>query len=100
MPKQEQVIIYWKRIQFQVCLPEDKVWPFAMAFGKEFAKEDAIEGGMVYPTMDQYFIQGRGYHVLVSVHVSEEEKFYKFLRNFCQQHRLPVRESDLKPGHH
>lgn len=99
MDENREVIIYWKSIQFEVVLPEDKVWPFALAFGEEFSCEDS-HAGRVLATLDEYFAHPNGYHVKVHVWAREEIKFYTFLENFCKQHGLPVRKKDLQRWTH
>ena len=94
MSKPDEVIIYWKNIQFDVILPENKVWPFVLAFGEKFALPPDSSPRQI----EGFFPQGFGYCVQAGVHVSEEQKFYNFLRAFCQEHGLPVREDDLRPG--
>ena len=91
------VIIYWKNIQFDVVLPVDKVWDFALAFGEAFALNDSHQG-RIPSVIDKYDYHPNGYHVWVSVWVNKEQQFYDFLRDFCSKQGLSVREKDLKPG--
>jgi len=90
-----QVMIYTKSIQFDVVLPENLVWAFAKAFGVRFGGEDADDP----KTIDRYFFQGmEQVHTFVSVNVTKEQMFYDFLRSFCDEHNILMREEDLEPG--
>lgn len=93
-----EVIIYWKNIQFDVVLSREMIWPFAMAFGEEFAKNDSYSGERSLRPIDSYLSLGIDFHVRVSVCISREQEFYDFLRRFSQEHNLPIREEGLKPG--
>jgi len=97
MSENKEVIIYWKSIQLTVIIPEELVWVFALAFGKEFACDDS-HCGWTPAKMDSYRYHPNGYHVKVSVWVPQEQKFYDFLEKFCKENNLPVRKKDLKPG--
>ena len=89
----EKLTIYWKSIQFDVCLPKDLVWPFVQEFGVKFSSEDGTP-----ESVDRIFFQG-GYHIKASVHVSQEVEFYDFLRFFAEEHHILLREKDLEPCH-
>jgi len=91
-----EVRIYSKHIQFDVVLQRENVWAFMLAFGEEFTTH--LHGvGTVPSPVDGYYHHQTGYHVQVSVHTEEVQKFNNFLRGFCQTHNLFLRESDLVP---
>jgi len=95
----KQVIIYWKNIQFCVVIPQEKIYNFIAAFGEEFkidCHDDPCDK-MPKP-IDRYEPHQAGWHIWVSVHVSQEQKFYDFLARFCEKEYLPLRQDDLKPG--
>jgi hypothetical protein len=87
-----------KNIQFDLLIPYESVWPFALAFGEEFGIESPEIGNVPKPIDSYYWIGGPGWHVHVSVPLSEEKRFYNFLRFFCQKEGLPVKKGDLKPS--
>ncbi|MFA6514134.1 MAG: hypothetical protein WCT50_02480 [Patescibacteria group bacterium] len=95
MIEDNEVIIYSKQLKLDVVIPKDKVWDFALAFGEAF-KVKEIHSSEEPKAIDGYYSHPFGYHVQVTVHISEEQKFYKFLAEFCRKEGLPVREEDLK----
>lgn len=95
MVKDREVIIYSKHLKLDVVIPKDKVWNFVLAFGEAF-KVKEVHSSEEPKAIDGCYFHPFGYHVQVTVRVSEEQKFYNFLAEFCQNEGLPVREEDLK----
>jgi len=87
------VEVYEKKIQFDLLIPYEFVWTFALAFGEEWGRDDDEIGNVPKPIDGYYWEGGPGWHVQVSVPVSEEKRLYNFLRSFCEKEGLPVARS-------
>jgi hypothetical protein len=88
-----EVQIYMRAVSFDVVVPEKYVWEFMKEFGLAFAMKDTYEGTTNVRTVDDYYNHPAGWHVSVSVHESEEQKFVDFLLSFCVERDLPFRKN-------
>jgi len=78
-------------IKFGVYLPETPAcWDFIKEFGVNFEKvvdEEKMEFGRV----DDYYLDSiaKRWCFIVSINKGDEDKFYKFFQEFCQEHDIP-----------
>ena len=85
------VIIYMRDIKLDVVIPKDFVWEFILAFGEEFAVQDS-HLGKVFKTIDGYYDHPNGWHIQLSVYENDEDRFYDFLKKFCEDRDLLFRD--------
>lgn len=89
MAKKPVVKIYWEWVVKEVVVPESVVWQFIDQFGRQFAVTDTVTGGTTIRAVDGYFNHPNGWHVRCRVtRGNEEDKFKRFLAEFCRQHQL------------
>ncbi|MFA5925641.1 MAG: hypothetical protein WC831_01795 [Parcubacteria group bacterium] len=84
------VSIYGGRLlTLDTVVPEKYVWEFMKEFGEAWEVE---KQGLPFKSVDGYYKHPNGWHVQVKIGDIDEEKFYNFIRGFCQQRGLSFRE--------
>ncbi|MFA6098021.1 MAG: hypothetical protein WCV50_04445 [Patescibacteria group bacterium] len=96
MSDQSEVSIYSRHIRLEVVIPEKYFGEFIMEFGQAFAVEGGREGIRRIKAVDSYYNHPSGWHIKASVHEDDEDRFYEFLRGFCQSRDLPFRDPKAK----
>lgn len=91
----QEVIVYMEDelISLEVVIPKKYSGDFIVEFGNEFAI-NTIDGGPEAKRVDEYFSHPAGWHVRVSVDLSQRVQLYQFLRNFCEKRNLSFRDSE------
>lgn len=87
------VIIYMEeeRFSLDVVVPEQFVGDFIVRFGIEFAVE-TVDAGNMAAKVDDYYSHPAGWHIQVSVKLSQKDELYRFIRNFCLDKGQSFRE--------
>lgn len=81
-----------RHIKLDVTMPNnDTAWQFLREFGEKLRIDD-LELGKIIRKVDSYSDNPGGWHIAVTIHESEEEMFYDFLRNFCRFHNISFRD--------
>lgn len=91
MPSELEIIITMRYIQLNIMIPGEHFAKFEIEFGIEFATQN--DGVPNVKPVDSCTRNNDAYHVQVSVQGNDEERFFIFLRNFCTEKSLTLRDS-------
>jgi hypothetical protein len=89
--KMEKVMFCFREeiIHLRIIIPESCFGKFVLGFGRVFRIEDPINRISCLKKIDDYFKQNTlGLGVDISFLVSEKQKFFNFLEEFCSKRRI------------
>ena len=93
MEKEHDVFICFHDINLDVCLPKEQVFDFMEKFGVVFSRK--FEGSTKQVKTINYssnFIDSKSWHLKITIWENDENKFYDFLKSFCEEKNLSFRD--------
>ena len=90
---EKEILVYEPSFIFQLSIPQENVWELMKEFGKTFAEK--WEGPFKnVQTVDYALndINTKNWRINVVVEKNDENKFYDFLKQFCEERNLSFKD--------